>query len=62
MDACRATGTVVELSERHRMPTRRVAHAMAEAGVRLVAASDAYSARDVGRWNFVSDLVDPVAV
>jgi histidinol phosphatase-like PHP family hydrolase len=61
VDACRATATGVELSERHHMPTRRLARAMADGGVKLVAASDAYSARDVGRWAFVSDVVAPVA-
>jgi histidinol phosphatase-like PHP family hydrolase len=54
--ACRETGTVVELSERHRMPTRRLARAMADGGVRVVAASDAYSARDLGRWSYLNEL------
>lgn len=56
VSACRSTGTVVELSERHRMPTRRLAHALAEAGVRVVAASDAYVSRDVGRWQYLGEL------
>lgn len=55
-DACRGTGTAVELSERHRLPTRRVARTMAAAGVKLVAASDAYTARDVGRWQYLEEL------
>ncbi len=55
-DACRSTNTAVELSERHRLPTRRVALAMAAAGVTLVAASDAYISRDVGRWQYLEDL------
>jgi len=63
---CRDTGTVVELSERHRMPTRRLARAFADGGVRLVAASDAYGARDVGRWQYLTELTaelvaDPVS-
>jgi histidinol phosphatase-like PHP family hydrolase len=62
VSACRSTGTVVELSERHRMPTRRLARAMAESGVRVVASSDAYVARDVGRWQYLADLAsEPVA-
>jgi histidinol phosphatase-like PHP family hydrolase len=55
-EACRATGTAVELSERHRLPTRGLARAMAAAGVRTVAASDAYTARDVGRWQYLEEL------
>jgi putative hydrolase len=61
VDACRATGTVVELSERHRMPTRRLARVLAEGGVRAAAASDAYAARDVGRWQYVADLAGELA-
>lgn len=60
-EACRATNTAVELSERHRLPTRRVALAMAGAGVRLIAASDAYTARDVGRWQYLDELAAEVA-
>ena len=54
--ACAATATVVEVSERHRQPTRRMVRALVDAGVRLVAASDAYSAREVGRWQYVAEL------
>lgn len=59
---CRGTGTAVELSERHRMPTRRLAHALAGAGVRMAAASDAYTARDVGRWQYLTDLTRDLEV
>jgi putative hydrolase len=62
VSACRTTATAVELSERHRMPTRRIARAMADGGVRMVAATDTYSARDVGRWSFVSELADELVV
>jgi putative hydrolase len=54
--ACRHTGTAVEVSERHRMPTRRLARELAEGGVELLAASDAYTARDVGRWQYLSEI------
>jgi histidinol phosphatase-like PHP family hydrolase len=60
-EACHSNGTAVELSERHRLPTRRVAQAMAAAGVKTVAASDAYTARDVGRWNYLEDLATDLA-
>ena len=59
--ACRATGTAVEFSERHRLPTRRLARAVAAAGVRTLAASDAYTARDVGRWQYLEELADDLA-
>jgi putative hydrolase len=59
--ACHSTGTAVELSERHRLPTRRVASAMAAAGVKLVAASDAYTSRDVGRWQYLEELAADLA-
>jgi putative hydrolase len=62
VDGCRATGTVVELSERHRMPTRRLARALGEAGVRMVAASDAYTARDVARWGYLKEIAADLAV
>jgi histidinol phosphatase-like PHP family hydrolase len=60
-EACQSTGTVIELSERHRLPTRRVALTMAAAGVKMVAASDAYTARDVGRWQFLDELASELA-
>jgi putative hydrolase len=53
VDACRATGAAVEVNEAWQCPSPRVACALAEAGVRLVAASDAYDARDVGKWSHV---------
>jgi putative hydrolase len=62
VSACRATGTAVEVSERHRMPTRRFVRALAEAGVRMVAASDAYAARDVGRWQYVAEVSEDLLV
>src|SRR2546428_624224 len=46
ISSCRATGAVVELSERHRLPGRALAAALAAGGVPMVAASDAHTARD----------------
>ena len=60
--ACRRTGTVVEVSERHRSPSADVAALFAAEGVRLVAASDARHSREVGRWRYVEQVVgDPLA-
>ncbi len=55
-DACRRTGPVVEVSERHRTPSLGPAGALAAAGVRLTAASDARQAREIGRWRYVEEL------
>jgi putative hydrolase len=52
-DGCRATGALVEVNERLTCPSPRVARALATAGIRLVAASDAARARDIGRWEYV---------
>ena len=61
VEACKASGTAVEFSERHRLPTRRLARAVAAAGVKTLAASDAYTARDVGRWQYLEELADDLA-
>jgi putative hydrolase len=52
-DGCREAGAVVEVNERLVCPSPRVARWLAASGVRLVAASDSYLARDVGRWEYV---------
>ncbi|HEU4346945.1 MAG TPA: hydrolase [Actinoplanes sp.] len=53
-DACRATGTVVEISEAWRSPSAAVVARFREAGVPLVAASDARYAAEVGRWQYLN--------
>lgn len=58
--ACLRTSTVVEVSERHRAPSSTVADAFVDAGVRLVAASDARQARDLGRWRYVDQMARTV--
>lgn len=63
--ACRDNGTVVEVSERHRLPSRRLAKAFVDAGVKLVAASDGLRAAEVGQYSFARDLAgafDPAPV
>lgn len=60
-DACLRTGTVVEVSERHRAPSTAVARMFAAAGVRLTAASDARQAREIGRWRYVEQVSQAVA-
>jgi putative hydrolase len=54
--ACWESGTVIEISERHRAPTPRIAAAFAAAGLRMVPASDSHQARDVGQWRYVRQL------
>jgi histidinol phosphatase-like PHP family hydrolase len=56
VSACRTNGTVVEVSERHRLPSVRLAQAFVDGGVRLVAATDAYRAAEVGRYTYARSL------
>ena len=55
-DACLRTGTLVEVSERHRTPSPHMAARFAAAGVRLVPASDARQARELGRWRYLDQV------
>ncbi len=52
-EACRVTGTTVEISEAWRSPSPALAERLRVAGVTLVAASDARYAAEVGRWQYV---------
>lgn len=54
--ACRVNGTVVEISERRRLPSARLARAFGDAGVRLTPASDARRASEVGVWHYAANL------
>jgi len=49
---CRATNTVVEVSEAWRTPSRRLARVLTEAGVTMMAASEAHEAGQVGQWRY----------
>ncbi len=51
--ACLVTGTAVEISEAWRGPSPLVAATLREAGVALVAASDARYAGEVGQWQYL---------
>ncbi|MEV4707729.1 hydrolase [Actinoplanes sp. NPDC049316] len=51
--ACRSTGTVVEISEAWRSPSARVVAMLRDAGVAMVAASDARYAAEVGQWQYL---------
>jgi putative hydrolase len=55
-EACRATGTTMEISEAWRSPSPAVVAGLREAGVSMVAASDARYAAEVGRWQYVRRL------
>ena len=55
-DACRTTGTAVEVSEAWRSPSPRMVRVLREAGVSIVAASDARYAGDVGRWQYLHGI------
>jgi putative hydrolase len=55
-EACRTTGTTVEISEAWRSPSPAVVARLREAGVSMVAASDARYAAEVGRWQYLRRL------
>jgi histidinol phosphatase-like PHP family hydrolase len=55
-DACRVSGTTVEISEAWRSPTPALVARLRAAGVALVAASDARYAAEVGRWQYLRRL------
>jgi histidinol phosphatase-like PHP family hydrolase len=61
-EVCRATGTQVEVSERHLAPSPRVSAAFLAGGAKLVPASDARQAGDVGRWRYVDQVAGELAV
>jgi len=52
-EACRETGTVVEISEAWRSPSVRIVEMLRAAQVALVPASDARYAGEVGRWQYL---------
>jgi len=52
-EACRATGTAVEISEAWRSPSPAVVARLRAANVSLVAASDARYAAEIGRWQYL---------
>jgi histidinol phosphatase-like PHP family hydrolase len=51
--ACLSTGTAVEVSEAWRSPSPRMVERLREAGVPLLAASDARYAAEVGHWQYL---------
>jgi histidinol phosphatase-like PHP family hydrolase len=59
--ALKANGTVVELSERHRLPSVRLARACLDGGVKLVPVSDAHRASEVGHYRFVREQAAALA-
>jgi putative hydrolase len=59
---CRATNTVVEVSESWRTPSVRLARLLVEGGVPLVAASDARDVAQLGHWRFVARVLSELSV
>lgn len=54
--ACRRAGAAVEVNEKWHCPEPRVVYALATAGVRITAGSDAHRAADVGRWSYLEQF------
>ncbi len=57
---CQATGASLEVNEKWACPTPAVARLFHEAGVPLVAGSDAHDAPSVGRWSSVRATLEPL--
>jgi len=55
--ACRAAGAWVELNEKWRCPSVRVARLLHEDGVALGGGSDAHRPDAVGRWSYARDVL-----
>ncbi|GGK17747.1 hypothetical protein GCM10010124_07900 [Pilimelia terevasa] len=62
VEACRCSGTAVEVSESWRAPAGRLAGLFAAAGVPLLAASDARDVAQLGQWRFVARLLSSLAM
>jgi putative hydrolase len=60
-EACVEKGAAVEVDETWRAPSARVAAALADAGVTLVAGSDATAPRAVGSWRYLAALTGTTA-
>lgn len=58
---CLAAGATVEVNERWRCPSPRVAAVLAAAGVPLVAGSSARHPDAVGRWDYVRQVAEALA-
>lgn len=61
VDACRVTGTVVEVSESWRTPSVRLARLFVDGGVPLAAASDARDVAQLGHWRHVGRVLSGLA-
>jgi putative hydrolase len=61
VDACRVTGTVVEVSESWRTPSVRLARLFFAGGVPLAAASDARDVAQIGHWRFAARVLSELA-
>jgi putative hydrolase len=62
VEACRVTGTVVEVSESWRTPSVRLAGQFVAAGVPLVAASDARDVAQLGQWRHVARVLSGLSM
>jgi putative hydrolase len=64
-EAALASGALVEVSERWRCPSLRAIRVFRDAGVEIVASSDAHSPSDIGRYDYVASVsaaLDPAAL
>jgi putative hydrolase len=55
--ACHGAAAAVEINEKWRCPSARTVDYLTDAGVALVAGSDAHRAADVGRWSYLHEAI-----
>jgi putative hydrolase len=57
-EACLATGSAVEVNEKWRCPSPGMVRVLRRLGVRMVAGSDAHTAAAVGKWEYVTHVLE----
>jgi putative hydrolase len=57
VDTAAETGTIIEVSERWRCPGPRLVRAAMASGVRIVASTDSHKSKDIGRYEYVAQLI-----
>jgi putative hydrolase len=55
-DGCLRAGAAIEINEKWRCPTLATIAALSDAGVELVAGSDAHRSDDVGAWSYLDTV------
>lgn len=62
VEAAVETGATLELSERWKCPGERVARSFMDAGVPIVASTDAHDPKEIGRYRYVTSLMSDLGL